>query len=211
MENFSIRIFQSNISSTASNQTFLGRKDPIDRPHSTSNLFDPFYQPVIMSTDSEANKVVQQAQSRTSDANYASKIADCFTNHQQITGDTVAIDGIERIRGKVRDNYKLGNGTLALVTTDRQSGFDRALAQVPFKGAVLNLTSAYWFQQTASIIPNHIVAIPHPYVSIVKECKPFPIEFVVRYVTGEIYPFYSLWIYIPLTLLLAFLHSVVHI
>ena len=84
-----------------------------------------------------------------------------------------------RQRGKVRDRYDLGD-FLALVTTDRQSGFDRMLAQVPFKGAVLNLTSAFWFEQTKHIIPNHLVSVPHPYVTIARKCKPFPIEFVVR-------------------------------
>jgi len=74
----------------------------------------------------------------------------------------------------------LGPYQLALVTTDRQSGFDRMLAQVPFKGAVLNLTSAFWFDQTKHIIPNHLISVPHPYVSICRKCKPFPIEFVVR-------------------------------
>lgn len=91
----------------------------------------------------------------------------------------------ERIVGKVRDRYDLGN-SLALITTDRQSGFDRMLAKVPFKGQVLNLTSAYWFDETKDIIPNHIISIPHPNVSIVKKCNPFPIEFVVRsYMTGS--------------------------
>jgi len=85
----------------------------------------------------------------------------------------------ERKVGKVRDRYELQN-VLALLTTDRQSGFDRMLAKVPFKGQVLNLTSAYWFEETKDIIPNHIMDVPHPNVSIVKKCTPFPIEFVVR-------------------------------
>ena len=85
----------------------------------------------------------------------------------------------ERKVGKVRDRYELQN-VLALLTTDRQSGFDRMLAKVPFKGQVLNLTSAYWFEETKDIIPNHIMDVPHTNVSIVKKCTPFPIEFVVR-------------------------------
>ena len=48
--------------------------------------------------------------------------------------------------GKVRDQYDLGD-KIALVTTDRQSAFDRILASIPFKGQVLNLTSAWWFDQ----------------------------------------------------------------
>ena len=50
----------------------------------------------------------------------------------------------EKKTGKVRDQYDLGD-KIALVTTDRQSAFDRVLASIPFKGQVLNLTSAWWF------------------------------------------------------------------
>ena len=53
--------------------------------------------------------------------------------------------------GKVRDQYDLGD-KLALITTDRQSAFDRVLASIPYKGQVLNLTSAWWFEQTKDII-----------------------------------------------------------
>ena len=55
-------------------------------------------------------------------------------------------------RGKVRDRYDLGS-CLALITTDRQSAFDRVLASIPFKGQVLNETGAWWFEQTRDIIP----------------------------------------------------------
>ena len=87
--------------------------------------------------------------------------------------------------GKVRDQYDLGN-KVALITTDRQSAFDRVLACVPFKGQVLNLTSAWWFEQTKDIIPNHVIDIPDPNVTLAKKCVVFPIEFVVRgYITGS--------------------------
>lgn len=128
-------------------------------------------------------RLVQDAQLRTASPRYLTAIEACIDDRQQITGDNVAVGG--RIRGKVRDRY-IGEKYLALVTTDRQSGFDRQLAQVPYKGAVLNLTSAFWFETTAHIIPNHLISTPHPYVSIVRKCKPFPIEFVVRsYMTGS--------------------------
>src|SRR5262245_43405259 len=87
-------------------------------------------------------------------------------------------------RGKVRDQYDLGDRGV-LVTTDRQSAFDRVLAAIPFKGQVLNLTSAWWFEQTARIVPNHVQAVPDPNVTVARKCDVFPIEFVVRgYITG---------------------------
>ena len=87
--------------------------------------------------------------------------------------------------GKVRDQYDLGD-KIALITTDRQSAFDRILASIPFKGQVLNLTSAWWFEQTKHIIDNQVIDIPDPNVTLAKKCKVFPIEFVVRgYITGS--------------------------
>ena len=87
--------------------------------------------------------------------------------------------------GKVRDQYALGN-KIALITTDRQSAFDRVLASIPFKGQVLNLTSAWWFEQTKGIINNHVIDVPDPNVTMAKKCNVFPIEFVVRgYITGS--------------------------
>lgn len=126
-------------------------------------------------------RLVQDAQLRTSSARYVAAIGGSYDHKLQITGDNL---GTAEHRGKVRDRYPAGPNLLALVTTDRQSGFDRMLAQVPFKGAVLNMTSAFWFEQTKHIIPNHLVSVPHPYISVCRKCKPFPIEFVVRYVSG---------------------------
>ena len=114
---------------------------------------------------------------------YAREIESSYDGEKQITGEKVSFSDSSkapvRISGKVRDRYDCGD-KLALVTTDRQSGFDRMLALVPYKGAVLNLTSAYWFERTKHIIPNHLISVPHPNVSVVKKCTPFPIEFVVR-------------------------------
>jgi phosphoribosylaminoimidazole-succinocarboxamide synthase len=91
----------------------------------------------------------------------------------------------KKYQGKVRDTYDLGD-KLILITTDRVSAFDRAIAAVPYKGQVLNLTSAWWFEQTEAIVPNHLLAIPDPNVMIAKKCDVFPIEFVVRgYMTGS--------------------------
>lgn len=89
-----------------------------------------------------------------------------------------------KYRGKVRDTYETGD-KLILVTTDRQSAFDRVIAAVPYKGQVLNLISAWWFEQTSALVPNHLLAVPDPNVMIAKKCTVFPIEFVVRaYITG---------------------------
>jgi len=89
-----------------------------------------------------------------------------------------------KITGKVRDRYEL-DGRVVLITTDRQSAFDRVLAAIPFKGQVLNQTSAWWFKKTQHIIPNHVIEVPDPNVTIGKKCEIFPVEFVVRgYITG---------------------------
>lgn len=90
-----------------------------------------------------------------------------------------------RSAGKVRDWYPLGGGRRLLVTTDRLSAFDRNLAAVRYKGQVLNQLSAWWFGQTADIIPNHLLSTPDPNASLVREVEPLPIEVIVRgYITG---------------------------
>ena len=95
------------------------------------------------------------------------------------------LNSISKKKGKVRDQYDLGK-SLALITTDRQSAFDRVLAAIPFKGQVLNLASAWWFEETKHIIKNHVIDVADPNVIIAKKCKVFPIEFVVRgYITGS--------------------------
>jgi phosphoribosylaminoimidazole-succinocarboxamide synthase len=87
--------------------------------------------------------------------------------------------------GKVRDVYTVGDFAL-VVTTDRQSAFDRLLASVPFKGQVLNLISAFWFEATRHIVANHLVAVPHPALLVARRCRPFLAEIVVRaYLTGS--------------------------
>lgn len=101
-------------------------------------------------------------------------------------------------RGKVRDTYMVGSDVslqeeegskedvLVVVTTDRQSAFDRVLANVPFKGQVLNQTAQWWFEKTKHIVPNALLSVPDPNVSIMAKCKVFPVEFVVRgYMTGS--------------------------
>jgi phosphoribosylaminoimidazole-succinocarboxamide synthase len=85
----------------------------------------------------------------------------------------------------VRDTFEK-NGKRIIVTTDRQSAFDRFLTTIPFKGQVLNSVSAFWFRQTKDIVKNHIIAVPDPAVSIVRPVDVFPVEFVIRgYMTGS--------------------------
>ncbi|GAA0534363.1 phosphoribosylaminoimidazole-succinocarboxamide synthase [Rhizomicrobium palustre] len=86
--------------------------------------------------------------------------------------------------GKVRDIY-IQPERLILIATDRHSSFDRIIAHVPDKGAILNLSSAFWFAATQDIIPNHVIAVPDPNVLVAKKLKPLPVEAVVRgYLTG---------------------------
>ncbi len=90
-----------------------------------------------------------------------------------------------RQSGKVRDWYDLPNGQRLIVTTDRLSAFDRVLTRVPYKGQVLNQLSAWWFEQTQDIIPNHIISLPDPNAAIVRTAEPILVEVIVRgYITG---------------------------
>lgn len=97
--------------------------------------------------------------------------------------------------GKVRDIYETPN-QIRLITTDRQSAFDKNLTSIPHKGQVLNKMSLWWFRKTQHIVPNHVISSPNGNSLICKRCQPFPIEFVVRgYLTGStstsIYTHYS--------------------
>lgn len=90
----------------------------------------------------------------------------------------------EREQGKVRDSYRMGSRRI-LVTTDRVSAFDCVLGTIPFKGQVLNQIAAFWFEKTADIAPNHVIAVPDPNIMVVAECQQLPLEFIVRgYITG---------------------------
>lgn len=92
----------------------------------------------------------------------------------------------ERYQGKVRDTYRQ-DGRLLLITSDRISAFDHVLAQtVPFKGQVLNQTAAYFFNATEDVVPNHVMEVPDPNVTVARACTPVSIEFVVRgYLAGH--------------------------
>jgi len=83
-------------------------------------------------------------------------------------------------KGKVRDVYDLGD-TLLIVCTDRISAFDVVFPNgIPHKGEALNRLSAYWFNETKNIVPNHILEIVDPTMALVTKTKPIQVEFVVR-------------------------------
>ncbi|MEA2715237.1 MAG: phosphoribosylaminoimidazole-succinocarboxamide synthase [Candidatus Parcubacteria bacterium] len=86
--------------------------------------------------------------------------------------------------GKVRDIY-VEKERIILISTDRHSSFDRIIAHIPCKGQVLTEISAFWFEKTKDIMPNHVLAVPDPNVILAKKCRPLPVEIVVRgYITG---------------------------
>lgn len=103
-----------------------------------------------------------------------------------ITLERTAFSGLgPKVEGKVRDSYLPGDGRRVLVTTDRISAFDRVLGTLPFKGQVLNQLSAWWFERTADVAPNHLRSMPDPSVTVAIECEPLPVEWVMRaYLTG---------------------------
>ena len=115
------------------------------------------------------------------DGRYAAAVTAALGNC--VTRSALAVG--TKYEGKVRDTYLLDE-TMIAVVTDRLSAFDRHLAHIPFKGAVLNQTSAWWFKQTEDVVPNAWISSPDPNVTIMRRCEVFPIEFVVRgYLTGS--------------------------
>ena len=87
--------------------------------------------------------------------------------------------------GKVRENYDLADGSRIIIATDRLSAFDRIITSIPDKGHVLTQTARYWFEATADICPNHVIAYPDPNVVVGKRLDILPVEIVVRgYLAG---------------------------
>jgi len=87
-------------------------------------------------------------------------------------------------RGKVRDIWVVGDKRV-IVTTDRQSAFDVVLGTIPYKGQVLTRLTAWWFERTRDVAPNHMIAMPDPNVLVVKDARVWPVEMVIRgYITG---------------------------
>ena len=102
-------------------------------------------------------------------------------------------------RGKVRDTHQLEDGLLLMVATDRISAFDVVLpTAVPDKGAVLCQMSAFWFERTKELVPNHFVRMAtnestlsrYPSLArqamVVRRAERIDVECVVRgYITGS--------------------------
>ena len=88
--------------------------------------------------------------------------------------------------GKVRDVYSFGD-KLVMVASDRISAFDVVLPKpIPFKGQVLNQIAAIFLEKTKDIVPNWVLAVPDPSVTIGKKCDPFKVEMVIRgYLAGH--------------------------
>ncbi len=103
-------------------------------------------------------------------------------------------------RGKVRDNYAVGDDKILIVTTDRLSAFDVVMNEpIPTKGQVLNQMSDFWFSKLSHIVPNHLTGItPESVVAaneadqvrgravVAKRLQPILVEAVVRgYLIGS--------------------------
>ncbi len=103
-------------------------------------------------------------------------------------------------RGKVRDNYAVGDDKLLMVASDRISAFDVIMDQgIPGKGEMLTRISRFWFERLADVVPNHLTGIdPESVVApherdqvrgralVVKRLQPLPVEAVVRgYLAGS--------------------------
>jgi phosphoribosylaminoimidazole-succinocarboxamide synthase len=96
-------------------------------------------------------------------------------------------------QGKVRDIFAVGDDRLLLVTSDRISTYDAVHpTPIPDKGAVLTGLSAFWFERTQDVVPNHLISytdVPDEVrgrALLVDRLDMFPVECVVRgYITGS--------------------------
>lgn len=90
-------------------------------------------------------------------------------------------------KGKVRDVYNIDNKMLVMVASDRISAFDVVLPKgIPFKGQVLNQVASHFLQATSDIVPNWVIAVPDPVVTVGHYCEPFKVEMVIRgYLSGH--------------------------
>lgn len=96
-------------------------------------------------------------------------------------------------KGKVRDVYNINDELLVMVVSDRISAFDVVLPRgIPFKGQVLNQVAAHFLEATKDIVPNWVIAVPDPVVTVGRLCKPYKVEMVIRgYLSGHAWREYS--------------------
>ncbi|MFI5219231.1 MAG: phosphoribosylaminoimidazolesuccinocarboxamide synthase [Bacteroidia bacterium] len=89
--------------------------------------------------------------------------------------------------GKVRDVYYIHDDLLVMIVSDRVSAFDVVLPKaIPYKGQVLNQLAFYFMEATKDIVPNWIISVPDPNVTVGKLCAPFKVEMVIRgYLSGH--------------------------
>ncbi len=115
-------------------------------------------------------------------------------HHQRPAEDTApSIQGAVHVHsGKVRDLYRLDDGRLLMVATDRISAFDWVLpTTIPDKGVVLTRMSLWWFGQLGHLVPHHVLStdVPDAVRGRAVVCEPldmFPVECVARgYLTGS--------------------------
>lgn len=90
-------------------------------------------------------------------------------------------------KGKVRDVYNIDDKQLVMVVSDRISAFDVVLPKgIPFKGQVLNQIAAKFLKATEDILPNWVISVPDPMVTVGLYCEPFKVEMVIRgYLSGH--------------------------
>lgn len=90
-------------------------------------------------------------------------------------------------KGKVRDVYNIDDKYLVMVASDRISAFDVVLPKgIPYKGQVLNQIASKFLEATKDIVPNWVLEVPDPVVTIGRVCEPFKVEMVIRgYLAGH--------------------------
>jgi phosphoribosylaminoimidazole-succinocarboxamide synthase len=90
-------------------------------------------------------------------------------------------------KGKVRDVYSIGDDQLIMIVSDRISAFDVVLPKgIPYKGQVLNQIAAKFLKAVEDIVPNWVISVPDPMVTVGVLCEPFKVEMVIRgYLSGH--------------------------
>ena len=107
--------------------------------------------------------------------------------HFQLPGQT------NYYKGKVRDVYTIQDNLLVMVVSDRISAFDVVLPEaIPYKGQVLNQIAEKFLNATKHIVPNWVLSVPDPNVTIGRKCEPFKVEMVIRgYLAGSAWRSYK--------------------